>query len=454
MTQNPIVQLFEHKTSSSDDILKKPEETATEFDKNKYKIYEENIKILQGKRLKTKKDLKLKKDLEDNGILTIKNLVTGLEISPSSYIGSIEFSEFTIRVSPKYLMNSEKINKLLDFIWKVKPPIKIKFLESLIDVEEYDKKLLIDVIINSLIQQCKLLFKRGLLKSYIVHEEDVPFLRGKLLIRNQIQNNIKKNVKFACQYDELEQDNLENKILLAALGQSHNITNNVELKQKLRVLMHQYSMFVSNSRIGSNDFDKIVYDRLNQHYGTAHDLSRIIIEASGFREYRKEKQIKIKPFFINMDDVFEKFVEKLVRFYYSNYTKYNIEPQKTTKAWKSNSLQDKNMRTDILVTERGTKKIFILDTKYKEKLSPNDRYQIGFYIHEFNQAEGTALLPEFTGSVDDDLISAEKGIKLKLKRIDINTIIEMIDERKMDESLHDEIGKFIREDMQVPFKHF
>ena len=218
--------------------------------------------------------------------------------------------------------------------------------------------------------------------------------------------------------------------------------------------MHQYSTFVSNSRIGSNDFDKIVYDRLNQHYGTAHDLSRIIIEASGFREYRKEKQIKIKPFFINMDDVFEKFVEKLVRFYYSNYTKYKIEPQKTTKAWKSNSLQDKNMRTDILVTERGTKKIFILDTKYKEKLSPNDRYQIGFYIHEFNQAEGTALLPEFTGSVDDDLISAEKQIKLKLKRIDINTIIEMIDERKMDESLHDEIGKFIREDMQVPFKHF
>ena len=109
------------------------------------------------------------------------------------------------------------------------------------------------------------------------------------------------------------------------------------------------------------------------------------------------------------------------------------------------------MRTDILVSEIGTDKKFILDTKYKEHLSSNDRYQIGFYIHEFKQVEGTALLPEFEDSVDDDLTSAE-GIELKLKRININKIIRMIDEEKMNKSLHDEIGKFIRKDMQVSFK--
>ena len=144
------------------------------------------------------------------------------------------------------------------------------------------------------------------------------FYEGKLLIKEQIQNNMRKNTKFGCQFDELEHNNLENQILLAALGSSHNITNDNELKRKLRLLMYQYSTFTEHIPILSQDFDKIMYNKLNQHYEPAHDLSRIILEASGFKEYRKEKRIKIKPFFINMDDVFEKFVEKLIRFIIPN----------------------------------------------------------------------------------------------------------------------------------------
>ena len=477
----PIVKLYEHRTSSSDNVVEKLNDDD----------YKNNQKILSGKKLETREDIKLKNDL--NGILTIKELRSGIEISPTSHIGTVEFSEFIVKVSPKYSMKPKNINILLDYILDVKPPIKINFVESSINVEKEEKILLVDVMINSLVQQCELLLKRGLLKTYVVHEENVSFLRGKLLIKEQIQNNMKKNTKFGCQFDELEHNNLENQILLAALSSSHNITNDNELKRKLRILMYQYSTFTEHIPILPQDFEKIMYNRLNQHYETAHDLSKIILESSGFREYRKEKRIKIKPFFINMNDVFEKFVEKLIRFYYSKYTKYEIQPQKTTKSWKSDNFQDKNMRTDILVDETGSDKKFILDTKYKESLSPNDRYQIGFYIHEFIQKEGTALLPEFKekgislspptpktkeewnediqkyrdnhkgfdfieedGELkaimkNDDLISVKKGIELKLKRININKIVEMIDEGKIDKSLHDEIGKFIRKDMQVKF---
>ena len=477
----PIVKLYEHRTSSSDNVVEKLNDDD----------YKNNQKILSGKKLETREDIKLKNDL--NGILTIKELRSGIEISPTSHIGTVEFSEFIVKVSPKYSMKPKNINILLDYILDVKPPIKINFVESSINVEKEEKILLVDVVINSLVQQCELLLKRGLLKTYVVHEENVSFLRGKLLIKEQIQNNMKKNTKFGCQFDELEHNNLENQILLAALSSSHNITNDNELKRKLRILMYQYSTFTEHIPILPQDFEKIMYNRLNQHYETAHDLSKIILESSGFREYRKEKRIKIKPFFINMNDVFEKFVEKLIRFYYSKYTKYKIQPQKTTKSWKSDNFQDKNMRTDILVDETGSDKKFILDTKYKESLSPNDRYQIGFYIHEFIQKEGTALLPEFKekgislspptpktkeewnediqkyrdnhkgfdfieedGELkaimkNDDLISVKKGIELKLKRININKIVEMIDEGKIDKSLHDEIGKFIRKDMQVKF---
>ena len=442
MMIKPIIKLVEHKTSSSDDVLEKLEDDD----------YKENKIKLVGKKIESKEDLKLEKELKDGGILTIKKLISGLEISPTSYIGSVEFSEFIVRIRPKYSVEPEKINSLLDYIWNVKPQIKIKFLESSVDVEEEEKTLLIEVIIKSLIQQCELLLKRGLLKSYIVHEDNVPFLRGKLLMMPQIQNSMKKNIKFACQFDELEHDNLENQILLAALSASHNITNDKELKRKLRILMYQYSAFASHSPILAQDFDKIRYNRLNQYYEHAHDLSRLILEASGFREYRKEKRIKIKPFFINMDEVFAKFVERLIRFYYSNAFNYNVKAQKTTEAWQSDRFKDKNMRTDILVSDSNdqTKK-FILDTKYKDELSSGDRYQIGFYIHEFKQKEGTALLPEF--NVDkDEILTSEKGIIINVKHIDINKILDIIYNEKNSQTLHNKINEIIRSDMQVSFK--
>lgn len=433
-----IIKLVEHKTSSDD----------TKFSNEEY---EKNAKELSGLKLETKEDQKLKEFLKEKKILSIKELKSGLEISPSSYVGKIQFSNFAVQVSPKYSLDEGNLRKLLDYVLPLKP--KMVFVESAIDVEADQRDLLLDIVINSLIFQCNQLLKQGLMKSYVVHEENVPFLRGKLMMKQQIQNTMKNNVKFACQYDELEQDNLENRILLAALGASHNITKNEELKRNLRMLMHQFDLVVSRTPISIHDFDKISYNRLNQHYEAAHNLSRLILKSSGFKEYRSEKKIKIKPFFIDMDDVFEKFVEKLFRFYYAHAYNYSVKAQKTTKAWESDSFNDKNMRTDILVSDsKDATKKFILDTKYKEKLSPEDRYQIGFYIHEYKQNQGTALLPEFNDNTEEVLTSVEKKIVINVKRININKILELIYDKKDEVGLHNEINKIIRTDMQVSFK--
>ena len=82
----PIVELYEHKTSSSDDII----------ENLKNNDYKNNKKILDGRKLQTKEDIKLKKDLNARRILIIKELRSGIEISPTSYIGTVEFSEFIV----------------------------------------------------------------------------------------------------------------------------------------------------------------------------------------------------------------------------------------------------------------------------------------------------------------------------------------------------------------------
>ena len=95
-----------------------------------------------------------------------------------------------------------------------------------------------------------------------------------------------------------------------------------------------------------------------------------------------------------------------------------------------------------------TKK-FILDTKYKSKLSPQDRYQIAFYIHEYRQEEGTTLLPTFPNEKPDELTSEEHKIKIHVKRIDINDVIDKIP-NKSEEELLKIVDDIVRPDIRVP----
>ena len=115
---NPIIKLVEHKGSSSEDIL------GSLSDED----YNDNKKKLEGLKLETKEDQKLKQILKDEGILTIKQLTSGLEISPSSYIGTVQFSNFTVRVYPKHSMDPKNVRQMLDYVWDLKPKIQIKFL--------------------------------------------------------------------------------------------------------------------------------------------------------------------------------------------------------------------------------------------------------------------------------------------------------------------------------------
>ena len=61
------------------------------------------------------------------------------------------------------------------------------------------------------------LIKTGLAKSYVSIQENVPFLRGKLLLTRQIQNDISMNLKFGCEYDEYSSNIIENQIILYVL---------------------------------------------------------------------------------------------------------------------------------------------------------------------------------------------------------------------------------------------
>ena len=80
-----------------------------------------------------------------------------------------------------------------------------------VGAESFDnaENLFAAILSNGIGQQ----LKQGLYREYVSREDDLPVLRGKLNIAGTVQNKILHRQCLRCQYDELSENNLLNRVL-------------------------------------------------------------------------------------------------------------------------------------------------------------------------------------------------------------------------------------------------
>ena len=134
----------------------------------------------------------------ENKILTIRRnaRLKKIEFKAESKIGVAQFTNFSVIINPKFT-NIQNLVKLINYAWNVEvdliPESEIKF--------KNENNMLVEIIISSFLHHCKNLIMQGLYKSYVSHQDtSMPCLRGKLLLVQQLQNDARLNVKFACEY--------------------------------------------------------------------------------------------------------------------------------------------------------------------------------------------------------------------------------------------------------------
>jgi len=155
----------------------------------------------------------LQKDcFQSKGVLPykVKHLWNGnIEIENTSFSGIIQLDSVRIHFSTKVKTN---LFYMLSFL-KNEDNLCYDPLKS-IEIQEGAN--FFDILGRLFVNELEAIFKRGFCKKYIRKQENISFLKGKLLVRNQIGNRIRKVPKFACSYDDLTYDNLENRIILKA----------------------------------------------------------------------------------------------------------------------------------------------------------------------------------------------------------------------------------------------
>ena len=118
----------------------------------------------------------------------------GIDVSSERYVGNAEFANFIVTVQPKFT-NFNNLGNMIRFCYLKDFKDRLLFdLNQIRFHEGYND--LLEIIILVFLESCSNMLKKGLFRSYVTQNDNIPFLKGKLIIKQQILNVMKFNMKF------------------------------------------------------------------------------------------------------------------------------------------------------------------------------------------------------------------------------------------------------------------
>lgn len=356
----------------------------------------------------------------------------GLIIKNSSFVGIIQLSNTRIHFKPKIqgLDFFHMLPYLKDFSGKSFRYDPDRYIE----IKEGSR--FIEIIGHLFLNELNRVLKRGLLKKYVSKEENLTFLKGKMILRGQIKNEITRHPKFYCRYFDLTYDHPENQIILSALYQLIKKINDdtktaKNLKLKLLTLEFRLKNEISLKILSGKDCESIPFNRINEYYKPIISLSRLILNDTFVQSFSSDRSIGVN-FLVDMNQLFEDFItamtDEVIREKKFEH-KYEVIAQFSKRAILEPD--DLMLRPDIIIKEMGIdpKYPFILDAKYKKSKNNCDYYQLIAYLLAFEKSKiGVLIYPQTEQIVKKDYIvncqlDEFNGIKKRIyvRKIELTT---------------------------------
>ena len=346
---------------------------------------------------------KLKKYIQDNNL---ENDYEFFKISkdiiiPQNFVGTIPLDDFQIEILPKIPLVENNIEAE-----------KIRFLEILQSIDYFKEKIfsnskieiidtsILEIFIYLFIEEVEKIVKKGLIYKYVDKNENLNIFKGKLDINNHIRYNFSHKEKFFMKFDEFSVKSLENIIIKLSIQKLKKVSINPKNKENLNKIGHHFE----NVSILENSIENLKYltfDRMNDYYKNAIQWSKIFLDNQSSSIFSTNNG-EIPSILFPMETIFENYIaNKLVNIIQEkSYSELLFKIQDSScSIFSSISLNNTKInnnilriRPDIVIKNKNTKEIFILDTKWKVlnklddkfKISTEDIYQMLAYVKTYN----------------------------------------------------------------------
>lgn len=312
-----------------------------------------------------------------------------------NYVGFIQCSTFSIEILPKVALHNDfnQMRKVLIGMLNDCGYLNVK-ASTLSQLQLIDGSLL--EIFGRI--YASHLFKeltKGIMMEYQQVENNLMVLKGSLIVRKHITENLSRNKKYMayCEYEERTINHEINQVFVDANQLLLKNIKDIETQKLLKQIDHMLDG-VQPRIFSTKQLTKIHLDRINKRFETPLLLAKqFLMNVTASFSVKNNNSFS---FLFEMNDLFEKYITTLVK----QVTKHAVyEQHKEYKLLvnEHNGNDIFQLKPDIVVDKGNTQ--IIIDTKWKTLTNWNrsgvkreDLFQMYAYLTRYERAKTAILL--------------------------------------------------------------
>ncbi|PAD35770.1 McrC family protein [Terribacillus saccharophilus] len=312
-------------------------------------------------------------------------------------VGVIQLSTIRIEILPKLTIHEEseeKNRKALLNMLSVTQTLPIKLHDA--TLSQLAKADLFHIFGHIYLQLLLSELRRGVYKEYKLTRENSSALKGRFLLQEHIRRNAFQPVKAFCEYDEIHEDVLLNRILKKALKLIMPYLTKSTMKNEALMIL-QFLQNVSDVSVSKNQLEAVPFNRQNQRFEKVFKIAQIILSNDMMTSaYSTSHSF---AFLFEMNMLYESYMERAFRFL-SSEKQVDIQAQHDEKKLLINVHSGRGnikLKPDFVIN--GEDYQMIVDTKWKNIVyegrvlyQQSDLYQMYAYITSYLKAEKCILL--------------------------------------------------------------
>ncbi|MBF0247438.1 MAG: restriction endonuclease, partial [Alphaproteobacteria bacterium] len=251
--------------------------------------------------------------------------------------------------------------------------------------------------------------RKGMPRHYLLHEDDLPALRGRLNVTRQFSTHAVSPQKLACNFDALSPDIALNQVMRAVVSKLTRLSEAQDNQRSLRELSFIYSD-ISEVPAKSLRWDLIVLDRTNQRWQDLLALAKLFLNDK--HQNTSAGKIHGHALLFEMNVLFEQYVARLLTRALAG-TGLRVSAQGGQRDCLYDGDTGRFRTRPDLIIRQGNQIILIIDTKWKrmtpriddpkQGVSQADVYQLMAYGRLYDCQNVMLLYPHHCGLPSDPI---------------------------------------------------
>ncbi len=320
-----------------------------------------------------------------------------------NYIGVLATESGSLEILPKIALNngdaSDQKKKLRMIVTRMLETVPaLPFRQTAPTGQDQHDHHLFEWFMAAFLNRVKRLVARGLRSAYEIKEDNLPVLRGRLLMSKHLRFNAADASRLYVQFDEFTTNRIENRVIHAAIQKVWRSSQSQENRRLARELIFAFAD-VEISRNIRQDLSVWKNERGASHYVGLDAWCRAILNQ--YSAAPSSGQLLFDSFLFPAEKMFEAYVAEKLKSLFTEKSSIKLETQVNGRSLFSHKEGPFNKRYDLrpdIVITNGNKEVLICDTKWKiyddanAQVSQADLYQLFVYANYFsNNAQKVSL---------------------------------------------------------------